>query len=119
MLAPADRELRFELGGALAEHAAVGLPLGAVGQPVREVALTLGGRRDFPLGELEALALPPAFGGVRGAPAQHTARGLLELGDAGPRAVSEALRLGPGAAGSVQLVDELLGVGARGRSRAG
>ena len=51
-----------------------------------------------------------AFGGVRGAPAQHTARGLLELGDACARFVGDALRLGPGAAGGVQLVDEVLGV---------
>ena len=52
VFAPADRELRFERGGALAQDAAFGLPLGAVGQPVREVALTLDGRRYFPLGEL-------------------------------------------------------------------
>jgi hypothetical protein len=87
-----------------------GLPHGAVGDAACEVALALGGRRDFPLGELEALALKRAFGGVRGAPAQHTARGLLELGDACPRAVSDALRFGVGAAGGVHLVDEVLGV---------
>jgi hypothetical protein len=56
------------------------------------------------------LVLQCAFGGVRGAPAQHTARGLLQLGDACPRSVSDTLRLGLGAAGGVELVDEMLGV---------
>ena len=88
VLAAAGRELRVDLGGALAEHAALGLPCRAVGNAAYEVALTLGGRRYFPLGELETLALQRAFGEVRGAPAQHTARGLLELGDARPRALS-------------------------------
>ena len=40
------------------------------------------------------------------------AGGLLELGDACPRLVSDALRLGLGAAGGVQLVGEVLGVSA-------
>ncbi len=84
----------------------------AVGDAACEVALALGGRRDFLLSELEALALQRAFGGVRGAPAQHTARGLLELGDARPRTVSHALRLSPSEAGGVQLVGEVLGVAA-------
>jgi hypothetical protein len=110
MLAAKAREPRVDLGSALAERAALGVPCRAVGQPVRKVALALGGRRDFPLGELEALALPPAFGGVHGTPPQHTPRGLLELGDACPRVVSHASRLGPGEAGGVQLVDEVLGV---------
>jgi hypothetical protein len=35
---------------------------------------------------------------------------LLNLGDAYPRSSSDALRLGLGAAGGVQLVDEVLGV---------
>jgi hypothetical protein len=54
--------LRVEFGGALTERPAFGLPCRAVGDVAREVALTLGGRRDFPLGELEALALQHAFG---------------------------------------------------------
>ena len=112
MLASADRELRAELGGAFAERAAFGLPLGAVGQPVREVALALGGRRDFLLGEREALALKQAFGGVRDAPAQHTAGGLVQIGDACARFVGDALRLGPGAAGGMELVDQVVGVAA-------
>jgi hypothetical protein len=64
------------------------------------------------LGELEALALQGALNGIHGAPAQHTARGLVELGDACPRGVSDALRVGPGAAGGMELVDEMLGVAA-------
>ena len=56
------------------------------------------------------MALKGAFGGVRGAPTQYTARGLLELGDARPRAVGDALRLGPRAAGGMQLIYEMLGV---------
>ena len=79
-------------------------------QPVREVALAFGGRRDFPVGELEALALKRAFGGVHGPPAQDAARGLLELGDARPRAIGDALRLGLGEARGVQLVGEVFGV---------
>jgi hypothetical protein len=35
---------------------------------------------------------------------------LLEIGDTRPRDVSDALRLDPGAAGSLQLVDQTLGV---------
>jgi hypothetical protein len=110
MLAAAAGELRVELGGALAQRAAFRVPFRAVGDAAREVALTLGGRRDFLLGELEALALQCAFGGVRVVPAQHTARGLLQLGDACPRSVSDALGLGLGAAGGVHLVGEVLGV---------
>jgi hypothetical protein len=111
MLAAAAQELRVELGDALAEDTTFGLPCLAVGDAAREVALTLGGRRDFPLGELEALALQRAFGGVRGAPAsQHAARGSLELGDPCPRNISDGLRLGVGGAGGVQLVDEMFGV---------
>jgi hypothetical protein len=34
---------------------------------------------------------------------------LLELGDACPRGVGDALRLGPGPAGGVKLVGEVLG----------
>jgi hypothetical protein len=112
VLAAAAGELRVELGGALAERAAFGVPCRAVGQPARELALTLGGRRYFPLGELEALALQRAFGGVRGAPAQHAARGLLQRGDPRPRVVSHALRLRPRGASGVQLVGEVLGVAA-------
>jgi hypothetical protein len=86
-----------------------GLPSRAVGKPVREVAPALGGRRDFLLGELEALALQRTFGGVR-APAAQLAEGrLLELGDACARFVGDALRLGLGAAGDIQLVDECSG----------
>ena len=110
MLAAAVRELRVELVGALAERAALRLPLPAVGDAACEVALTLGGRRDFLLGELEALALQRAFGGARGTPAQRTPAGLLQLSDACARFVSDALRLGLGAAGGVQLVGELVGV---------
>jgi hypothetical protein len=112
VLAPPAGELRVELGGALAEDAAFGLPCRPARDAAREVALTLGGRRDFPLGELEALALQHAFGGVRGAPAQHTPDGLLQLGDACPRGVSDALRLGLGAASGTELLDEVLGVAA-------
>jgi hypothetical protein len=78
VLAPPAGELRVEFGGALAEGAAFGVPCRAVGDAGREVALTLGGGRDFLLGELEALAFQHAFGGVRGAPAQHTPDGLLQ-----------------------------------------
>ena len=112
VLAAAARELRVELGGALAEHAAFGVPCRAVGNAAREVALTLGRRGDLVLGELEALALQRAFGGVRAPAAQHAAGWLLELVDASERFVSDALRLGPGAAGGVQLVDEVVGVAA-------
>ena len=35
---------------------------------------------------------------------------MLELGDACTRHVGDALRLGPGAAGGMELVDEVLGV---------
>ena len=99
----------MELSGALAERGAIGLPLRAVGDGVREVALAFGSRRDFLLGELEALALQRAFGGVR-APAAPFAEGrLLELGDACARFVRDALRLGLGAAGGLKLVDEVLG----------
>jgi hypothetical protein len=56
------------------------------------------------------LSLQRAFGGVRGAPAQDTAGGLVQIGDACSRRVSDALRPGPGAAGGVQLVGEVLGV---------
>ena len=101
VLAAKARQLRVDLGGALAERAAFGLPCRAVGNAACEVALTFGGRRDLSLGELEALALQRAFGGVRGAAAQLAARRLLELGDARPRAVSDALRVGPSAAGGV------------------
>jgi hypothetical protein len=37
---------------------------------------------------------------------------LVELGDASPRGVSDALRLGPGAARCVKLVGEVVGVAA-------
>ena len=74
-----------------------------------EVALALGGRRYFPLGELEAFVFQRAFGGVRDAPAQHPPDGLLELVDAHARFVGGALRLGLRAACRVQLVDEVLG----------
>ena len=96
-----------ELGGALAEHTAFGVPCRSVGDPALEVALTPGGRRDFLLGELETLALQRAFGGVRSpVAAQLAERRLLEFGDAGARLVRDTLRLGPGAAGGVELVDE-------------
>jgi hypothetical protein len=42
VLAAAGRELRFERRGALAQHAAFGVPFCAVGDAAREVALTLG-----------------------------------------------------------------------------
>jgi hypothetical protein len=112
MFAATTRELRVELGDALPEDAAFGLPLGAVRDTAREVALTLGGGGDFLLGELEALALQRTFGGVRGPAAQHTARGLIQLGDACPRRVSDALGLGLGAAGGAHLLGEVLGVAA-------
>ena len=110
VLAAEAGELRVELGGALAQRTAFGVPCRAVGDAACEFALTLGGRRDFLLGELEALALQRAFGGVHGPAAQHTSRGLLELGDTRPRAVGDALRLGLGEAGGVQLVGEVFGV---------
>jgi hypothetical protein len=58
VLVPADRQLRVELGGALAEQTAFGLPCRAVGDAARGVALALGGhnklvRRD----EAEALVV--------------------------------------------------------------
>ena len=56
------------------------------------------------------MALQRAFGGAHGAPAQHTARGLLELGDTRPRFVCDALRVGPRAGGRAELVGEVLGV---------
>jgi hypothetical protein len=37
---------------------------------------------------------------------------LVELGDAYKRFVGDALRLGPGAAGGLKLLDEVLGVAA-------
>jgi hypothetical protein len=118
VLAAAGRELRVELGGALAERAALGVPCRPVGEAAREVALTLGGRRDFPLGELEALALQRAFGGVRGAPAaQLAARRLVEVGDPCSRTIGDVLRLGLGVAGGVKLVDEVLGVLADARAK--
>jgi hypothetical protein len=56
------------------------------------------------------LALQRALCGVRGARAQHTARGLLQLGEACAPSVGDALRFGPGAAGGVTLVGEVLWV---------
>ena len=110
VLAAAARKLRFELGCALAQDAAFGLPFRAVGDRVCEAALA--GRCRLVLGELEAVALESEPGGVRGAPAQHTAGGLVQLGDACARGVGDALRVGPGAAGGVKLVGEVFGVAA-------
>jgi hypothetical protein len=58
------------------------------------------------------LALQRAFGGVRAPAAQLAAAQVLELSDTCTRNVSDVLRLGPGAAGGVQLVDEVFGVAA-------
>ena len=110
MFAAASRSCASSSAAHSRRHAALGLPCRAVGNTAGEVALTIGGRRDFLLGELEALALQRAFGGVRGTPAEHTPDGLLQLSDACARFVSDALRLGAGAAGGVQLVGEVVGV---------
>src|SRR6476661_2203631 len=57
VLAAAARELRVELGCALEEHAAFGVPYRGVRDAARELALALGRCCDLVLGELEALAL--------------------------------------------------------------
>ena len=71
MLAAAARQLRVELSGALAEYAPFGLPFRPVGNPVREVALALGGRSGVCLGEFEALAFQRELGHIRAPAAQH------------------------------------------------
>jgi hypothetical protein len=53
VLLAAERELRFELGGALAEN----LVLGGRGRVGRELALAVGGRGSLTFGVFEALAL--------------------------------------------------------------
>ena len=82
--------------------------LRVVGDVASEVALPLGGLRDFLLGEIEALAPQRALRGVR-APAPDAACGLVELGDACACFGGDTLRLCQGAAGGVKLVDEVLG----------
>ena len=90
VLAAPDRELRFELGGALAQHPAVGLPGGAVGHVGREVALALSRRSRVALGERQALALEGQRRGIARPTPQEAAGRPLEFSDA-PAAAS-ALR---------------------------
>jgi hypothetical protein len=62
------------------------------------------------LGELEAVALQCELGQIRTPAAQLAGGRVLELSHTCTRHVGDALRLGLGAAGGVQLVDEVLGV---------
>ena len=110
VLAAADRELRFELGGAFEQDPASGLPRSAVGHLGRELALALGRRSRVVLGERQALALEGQRRRIAGPTAQEAAGGPLEFSDARGCFVRAALRLATRAACGAELVGEVFGV---------
>ena len=110
VLAEADRELRLNLGGALAQDPAFGLPRGAVGQHGRELALALGRYSRVVLGELQALALEGQRGRIGGPTAQEAGGRPLEFNNARSCFVRAALRLAARAACVAKLVGEVFGV---------